>query len=500
VKSHLKKQHPPRKSHKPSKLTRRQALKAAGLGLGFTHLAFSGGCDSMLGPMPAQCKDGPLPADPTPTSTMATSRQLLSGVDHIVVVVMENRSFDHFLGALAYDTSYPAAKLIDGLKGNEGNPDATGQMVMSYPLKGRGTMNPLHSWVASRLAFNGGLNDGFVRANVGRGDHTEVMSHLEREQLPFFHELASQSVVCDRWFSSVMGPTWPNRFYVHAGTSHGQMINRPMGLGAADTIWDRLAERCYTGKNYYAGAVPWYSAAFPTKSFSGNDAMTPEPIEGFFRDAASGNLPHFTLIDPDYQLNDGHATSDLTFAEAFLSSVHRALVNGPKWSRTMFVVTFDEHGGYFDHVAPPQVTDDDPRFGQLGFRVPALVTGPMVRAGTIVSTPFEHVSIAATLRARFGLRSLNQREEAANDLSVCIDQAFAAQAARSTSASLLPAVDVSAAINREEAIHETSQPEIEALARAGGVPEHHIDTRASLDRVRSWLRHAQELEAVRVIG
>jgi phospholipase C len=201
------------------------------------------------------------------------------------------------------------------------------------------------------------------------------------------------------------------------------MINRPMGLGAADTLWDRLAENCYQGKNYYSCSVPWYSAAFPTKSFSGNDAMTPEPIENFFRDAASGNLPHFSLVDPDYQINDGHPPHDLSLAEAFISSVHRALVNGPKWSRTMFILTFDEHGGFFDHVPPPQVVDDDPRFTQLGFRVPTLISGPMVKAGQVISTPFEHVSIAATLRSRFGLRSLNQRDEAANDLSICIDPA-----------------------------------------------------------------------------
>jgi phospholipase C len=327
------------------------------------------------------------------------------------------------------------------------------------------------------------------------------MSYMNRGHLPFFYELASQSVVCDRWFSSVMGPTWPNRYYLHAATSHGQTINRPMGLGAADTIWDRLAERCYAGKNYYAGAVPWYSAAFPTKAFSGNDAMTPEPIEAFFRDAASGNLPHFAVIDPDYQINDGHPPNSMVLAEAFLSSIHRALVNGPRWSRTMFIVTFDEHGGFYDHVPPPKVVDEDPRFTQLGFRVPTLVAGPMVKAGQVISTPLEHVSLSATVCARFGLRPLNQRAEASSDLSSCIDPArVAAATTASTSAALLPTVDLAEAIRRQARFYETSQPEIEALARAGGVPEHHIDTRAPMERMRSWLRHAQELEAVRVVA
>lgn len=483
-------------------MTRRQALRAAGLGLGFTHLAFSEGCNQMLGPMPTQCENGPLPADPA-EGAAATSRQLLSSVDHIVVVVMENRSFDHVFGGLAFDPQFSAASFVNGLKGHEANPDTAGKMIASYLAKAEGTMNPKHSWDASRVAFNKGLNDGFILANAEHGVSDEVMSYLNRSHLPFLYELASQSAVCDHWYSSVMGPTWPNRYYVHAATAHGQISNKPMGLGAADTIWDRLAERCYTGKNYYAGSVPWYSAAFPTKAFSGNDAMTPEPIETFFRDAASGNLPHFSVVDPDYQINDGHPPNSMVLAEAFLSSVHRALVNGPKWSRTMFIITFDENGGFYDHVAPPLVVDDDQRFTQLGFRVPTLVTGPMVKAGQVISTQFEHVSLPATVRSRFGLRSLNQRDEASNDLSVCIDPARVAAATTasiSTSRALLPTVDLSRAIHRQAEFYETSQPEIEALARAGGVPDHHIDTRAPMERMRSWLRHAQELEAVRVIA
>jgi phospholipase C len=297
-----------------------------------------------------------------------------------------------------------------------------------------------------------------------------------------------------------MGPTWPNRFYVHAATSNGQTGNRPMGLDAADTIWDRLAERCLQGKNYYAGGVPWYSVAFPSKSFSGNDAMVPEPIDAFFRDAASGNLPSFALVDPDFEVNDGHPPHDLALAEAFLSSVHRALVNGPAWSRTMLVITFDEHGGFFDHVPPPVTVDADPVFRQLGFRVPAIVAGPMVAAGRVVSTPFEHVSIAATLRARFGLTSLNARMDGANDLSSCVDPAFARAARSSTTAALLPTVELRGGLARDGAIHGTSQPEMERLARRGGVPSHHVDARTPRERVRSWLRHAQELEAVRVVG
>ena len=448
------------------------------------------------GPPPAT-SDG---ADSSSASA-STARSLLAGVDHLVVVFMENRSFDHFLGGLCLDPTYPAAHTLDGIKGNEANPDNSGAMVQMSLLPGNGTYNPRHDWLSSRVAWNNGRNDGFVRANADQGvADTQVMTYLDRGHLPFCYGLAAQSTVCDQWFSSVMGPTWPNRFYFHAATSNGQTKNLPMGLDAADTIWDRLAEVCLAGKNYHAGGVPWYSVAFPSKSFSGNDAMTPEPIDGFFRDAASGNLPPFSLVDPDFEVNDGHPPHDLALAEAFLSSVHRALVNSPAWARTMLVVTFDEHGGFYDHVPPPTTADANADFRQLGFRVPAIVAGPMVHAGRVVSTPFEHVSVASTLKTRFGIRSLNARMDAAADLSVCVDPALAGVTPASTSASLLPTVNLAGALARGGAVHRTSQPEMHRLARGGGAPLHHLDMRTPYERVASWLRHAQELEAVRVVG
>jgi phospholipase C len=500
----LKKSHPAAPPAERPRFTRRQALKAAGAGLGGLALASSFEGLEGCGAMPNnRCLQGGAPAAPNSgasSAASATARGLLAGVDHLVVVFMENRSFDHFLGGLCLDADYPAARSLDGIKGNEANPDGSGQMVKMSLLSGNGTLNPRHDWLSSRVAWNKGLNDGFVRANADSAGDAQVMTYLDRGHLPFCYGLAAQSTICERWFSSVMGPTWPNRFYMHAATSNGQTGNLPMGLDASDTIWDRLAEQCLAGKNYYAGGVPWYSVAFPSKSFSGNDAMTPEPMDGFFRDAASGNLPSFSLVDPDFEVNDGHPPHDLALAEAFLSSVHRALVNGPAWARTMLVITFDEHGGFYDHVPPPTTADANADFRQLGFRVPTIVAGPMVHAGRVVSTPLEHVSVASTLATRFGIRSLNARMDAAADLSSCVDPALAGVVPASTSAALLPTVDLAGALARGGALHHTSQPEMHRLARRGGVPLEHLDMRAPHERLASWLRHAQELEAVRVVG
>jgi phospholipase C len=473
-----------------SRFTRRQALKA-GLGLGGLAAA------------PAACRLNPSLCAGAPPAADAgaglTPAPLLAGIDTVVVVMMENRSFDNFLGGLRTDAGYAAAARVDGLRGDESNPDSGGQPVTVSRVSGTPQINPLHDWISSRLAFDGGLNDGFVRVNVGPLQ-AEALGYYDRTHLPLLYGLADQYTVCDRWFSSVMGPTWPNRFYLHAATSDGRKTNLPMGLDAPPTVWEQMAARCLAAKNYYAGAVPWYSAAFPSKSFSGDDAMVPEPVDRFFADAESGQLPSFALIDPDFQLNDAHPPHDLALAEAFVGSVYRALAAGPQWPRALLVITFDEHGGFYDHVAPPAVPDADPDFRQLGFRVPALVVGPTVRRGAVVSAAFEHVSILATLRARFGIASLNARMDAAPDLSACIDPALAGPAPTVAASLWLPeTVELSASRTLAGALHETSQPEVERLAAAGSVPAHHQDLRPPEERMRAWLRRAQALEAVRVV-
>src|SRR5262249_22780951 len=155
------------------------------------------------------------PVDPLAASdggvADAGARQALRSVETIVVVMMENRSFDNILGALTLDARYPAAARVDGLTGAESNPDALGNRVPLLRMTDNGTLTPQHDWTSSRTAFDGGLCDGFVRVNAGPNQR-EVMGFYDRERLPFLYALADQFVVCDRWFSSVMGPTWPNRF------------------------------------------------------------------------------------------------------------------------------------------------------------------------------------------------------------------------------------------------------------------------------------------------
>ena len=438
--------------------------------------------------MSNRCAGGPQP----PADRIANAQ--LAAIDTIVVLMLENRSFDNFLGALHMDPTYPAAGSLDGLTGSEQTADRNGEPVSLLRMQGNGAIDPKHDWVSSRRAFNGGRNDGFLLPNPG-AHQNEVFSYYTADRIPFIHSLAREFTVCDRWFSSVMGPTWPNRFYLHAATADGHKTNRPMGLTPPPTIWERMADRCWTGKNYYSSKLPWYSLAFPAKSFSGDDAVTPETLDHFYTDAARGELPNIAIIDPDFEANDGHPPHDLALCEAFVASVYRALAESPQWPRSLLVILFDEHGGFYDHVPPPETDDPLPEFRQLGFRVPAIVAGPLVRRGAVVSTPFEHVSIAATLKSRFGIASLGRRMDAARDLSACLDPAAVV-----TPAPELPVVTLSESRTLRAPLRATSQPEMHALAAAGGVPHGHVDRRSGEERVAAWLRHAHALESIRLVA
>jgi phospholipase C len=222
--------------------------------------------------------------------------------------------------------------------------------------------------------------------------------------------------------------------------------------------------------------------------------MTPASVDEFFDDARAGNLPELSIIDPEFKVSDGSPMKDLALAEAFVATVCRALFESPQWSRSLLVITFDEHGGYFDHVPPPRVIDPQANFRQLGFRVPTIVVGPTVRPGAVVSTPFEHVSVAATLGRRFGIESLGPRMDAAADLSSCLDPTSAREAPKS-----LAMVELPRALTVLPPGEAVPDPELQGALAAGLVPAHRIDPRSPSERLAAWLRHAQELEAVRIV-
>ncbi len=363
--------------------------------------------------------DPPIEACAAPGSL--APEELLAEVDTIVVVMMENRSFDHYFGSATFLEEYG----VDGLTGRESNPRLDGTPVPVFEMDNLTPEDPPHGWDSCHAQWNAGANDGFVTEHevVAPGSAEEVMGYHVRPQLPILYALADNYVLCDRWFSSVMGPTWPNRFYLNAATSEGQMGN--VGVPGLTTIWDVLSAEGISAADYYSD-LPWVWGGL-------EDISTPYtlPLDEFFDNAAAGTLPSFTIVEPNYGVipgseggNDDHPSHDITLGQIFLGSVYQALAQSPQWERCLLIITYDEHGGFYDHVPPPTTVDERPEFQQLGFRVPSLVVGPHVRRGCVDGTLLDHVSPIATATRRFGLPPLNERVEQTNDVSTAIDPEY----------------------------------------------------------------------------
>jgi phospholipase C len=487
---------------KTRSISRRGALQGLGAGIGLAAIGCAEDGESAL-----RDEKDPLPLSPTETPKVEPAvdpppapaapepvlgpAELLAGIDHIVVLMMENRSFDHYLGALKTDKGYANRATIDGLTGDEWNPAPDGTPVEVFRMENFTPDDLPHGWDESRVQWNAGKNDGFVKAHAGPSQN-EAMGYHDRSQIPLYYWFADNFTVCENWFASVMGPTWPNRFYLHAATSKGKKENTPFFMDAPETIWDRLRERGLSFKNYAAGAATWYVGGFLGKVSTLNPSAS---IEDFFNDAMMGKLPSFSIVDPDYMASDDHPDHDILRGQAFVASVYRSLAASPLWPKTLLIITYDEHGGFFDHVSPPKTVDDEAGFEQLGFRVPAFVIGATVKKGYVCKKQLEHVSVAATVRTRFGVRSLNKRMDAASDVSDCIDpQKVKAPAAPPSG---IPTVAMSLSRALYAGVGPSSQPLLEEMARSGTIPL--VDRRSDQDRIKGWLDYAVDLGAVRLV-
>jgi phospholipase C len=371
------------------------------------------------------------------------------GITNYVYLMMENRTYDAVLGARALE-GLPG----DGLRPGFSNPDLAGTSVASFAATvDRGTSvatvcdpDPPHAWTPSHNAFNGGAMDGFLREHQKRHGNSltaiEPMKYLTRAHSPITWALADAYTSCDRWFASVMGPTLPNRAFWHTGTSFGLNNNNAV-LNAfssvpVPTIYNRLVERGVDWAYYYGNLAVAALLASPgpyqldigPNDGTGNVRRFGDARFGagqFFKDAAAGKLPPVSYIDPSFGLNDDHPPAHPILGQELIAAVYTALAKSPQWNNVLLVITYDEHGGYFDHVPPPLTTDDTlERFGvdgfrQLGFRVPALVVGPYVKQGHVSSVPYDHTSALKQLQSHFELDPLTARVTAANDLMDCID-------------------------------------------------------------------------------
>ena len=412
------------------------------------------------------------------------------GIDTVVVLMMENRSFDHVFGEIRKDPYYPSAETIDSLRGGESNLTWRGQSIPSYHLETMIQADPPHDWRQCRTQWNGGKNDGFVLAHSGLWER-EAMGFYRREDMPVTYWLADHYTVCDRWFSSVLGPTWPNRTVLHAANAGGLKYNHPFMRGPT-TIWEALKPLGKSAKNYVGGAIPFFAGAFLRKLLSGINPLS--SLSHFFDDAKNGCLPNFAMIDPDFWLNDDHPSHDASLGQALINSVYQAIAASPQWERSLLIITYDEHGGFYDHVPPPTCIEDKPEFRQLGFRVPSLVIGPTVRRGAVCSEQLEHSTIAATLAAIHGLPILSTRMAHTADLAGCMDPDAVGAPRRPAPAP--PVVTLDSFDKLVGSTQTNSQPELQHLAASGEIPARFLDSRSNASRTADWLEAASSLGAV----
>jgi phospholipase C len=416
-------------------------------------------------------------------------------VEHVFVLMLENRSFDHMLGFSRREgtdavTGEPTN--LEGLTGSESNRLPSGQEVSvsggaPYTL----TIDPGHEFddVLEQLCGAGARfpgpdgrypaidNSGFVSRLAAQleksgadGDPALAMTAFSPAQLPVMNTLAGEFAVCDHWFSSLPGPTWPNRCFVHAASSGG-MDDSPSLLRSATallegymfqngTIYDRLD----------AAGLPWTVVegdALPqVLSLAG---MVERVVSGHFTTfahfAALVNDPDFkdayVFIEPHYGhvLSDGrnfkcgnsqHPLDDVTRGERLLKDVYEIIRNSPHWMNSALIVLYDEHGGFYDHVAPPAATPPGDvfqsgnnrhgfNFHQLGVRIPVLVISPYTARGAIDHRSHDHTSVLATVEHIFGLQPLTRRDAGA----LGVDQLFSLKAARQDAPTRLPSPAVS---------------------------------------------------------
>lgn len=345
----------------------------------------------------------PRPALPSPAA---------SGVDFIVLVTMENRSFDHFIGWVSGAEGMPANLRYNDAFGTPQTPFLLSANP-SYGYQACGHAQPNHTYQGARTQLASGAMNGWLLTpdtNKTQGDLYPI-GFYGSPDLDFFRGEASSYAVCDFFFSGLLGPTFPNRLYLHSGAT--DRLSDSTDQCNLPTIWDRLAAAKVSAK-YYFHDVP--ITAIYGDRYVGISRLFSE----FLTDAQAGTLPSFCMVDPTFigedegTADDDHPFADIRNGEVFLGQVYDALRTGPNWSRTLMIIVYDEYGGFFEHIVPPirPISKDELSLGndgRLGFRVPCALLGPRVPAGTVSRYPFDPSSIHALLQWRFGLQPLGVR-------------------------------------------------------------------------------------------
>ena len=354
---------------------------------------------------------------PNPSAPIGSDQ--LPEFDHLIVVMMENHSYDNMIGMLGRGDGFTL-----GPKGHPtaSNPDGEGGEVHAFrmPNPCQQVGRPVQTWNASHRQFDGGKNDGFVVSASG----PVAMGFYESPDMPFTYSLARTFPIADRWFCSVLAQTYPNRRYLLAGTSLGLIEDTLLSpLPPNGTILDQLNRHGISWYDY-SSSLPGI-AVWPGLLAKKAIYKRIVSIDAYFKDCKAGTLPAVSFVDPNFGTSSEEDPQDVQFGDVFLSKVVNAAMSGPKWSKTLLVWTYDEHGGYFDHVPPPSAplpdnvppmltSGDAPgAFNRFGFRVPSGVVSPYARENFVSHTVYDHTSILKLIETKWNLPSLTHRDAAA---------------------------------------------------------------------------------------
>ena len=358
-------------------------------------------------------------------------------IDTVVILMLENHSFDNILGLLPYQVM--RRREVDGLPGNgrgptASNPDRDGNSVQSFHLPDLCPAQGLtQNWNSSHNQYDGGRNDGFV-TNSGS---TTPMGYFDDTDLPVTYALATQFPISERYFCSMLGQTDPNRLFLFCATANGGTNDAPSALAIrvpSGSIFDQLDAAQISWRVYF-GNVP---SPLLVNNFLTNPGQVARCVQNqaFFADAAAGRLPPVTFVEPNFNVQSEENPQDVAFGENFLSQVVTALIDSPQWHSTALFVTYDEHGGYYDHVPPPPAIPPDdtpPRLGQpgegtfpagydrYGFRVPLTVISPWARPRYVSQFVCDHTSILSFIEHKWNLPALTRRDANAWHLNDMFD-------------------------------------------------------------------------------
>lgn len=362
---------------------------------------------------------------PNPKAAFGTDQ--LPQFDHLVVVMMENHSFDNMIGM---------AGRGDGLTLGPGGLPTNSNPYPPAPRRLRSfhmptpcqTHSPSQDWNATHEQYDNGTCQGFVTSPSG----PVSMGYFTGYDMPFTYGLARTFPIADRWFCSAMAQTLPNRRYLLAGTSLGLIDDSLLTpLPPNGTILDQFNSYDISWKNYYSNLPSIYCwfGLYGQKPIADHVVS----VDSFFADCASGSLPSFSLVDPNFNTSSEENPQDVQYGDVFLSTVVNAVLSSPKWDRTLLVWTYDEHGGYYDHVPPPAapLPDDVPpdlkpgdvpgRFDRFGFRVPAGLVSPYAKKDFVSHTVYDHTSVLKLCEIKWNLPALTHRDAAANDILDMVD-------------------------------------------------------------------------------